>query len=80
MKHLKLDCANLDEQKFFYTRKFNFKVVEEVKVVCKLQNGNSVLTFSENRLNKAYYHFALNVPYGTLNKALNWVKVSTGDQ
>lgn len=74
IKHLKLDCANLEEQKYFYTRKFKFKVVEESKEELTLEIGNSLLTFSENRLKKPYYHFAFNIPIKSLSKALAWVK------
>lgn len=74
IKHLKLNCANLDEQKHFYTRKFNFKLVEEDDEEITLQIGSSRLSFSENRLQKSYYHFAFNVPYGSLQKALGWVR------
>lgn len=73
IKHLKLDCANLDEQKYFYTRKFKFKVVEEGNGEITLQVGDSLLTFVENRLKKPYYHFAFNIPYGTVESAVKWV-------
>ncbi len=73
IKHLKLDCANLDEQKYFYTRKFKFRIVEEGNGEITLQAGSSLLTFTENRLHKPYYHFAFNIPYGAVESALKWV-------
>lgn len=73
IKHLILDCANLQEQKYFYTRKFAFDVVEEDDESITLQMGDSKLTFTENRLNKSYYHFAVNIPFDALSKALNWL-------
>lgn len=74
IKHLKLDCANLEEQKYFYTKKFKFKVVEESDEEITMKMGDSLLTFSENRLKKSYYHFAFTIPFGAVEKALSWVK------
>ncbi len=73
IKHLKLDCANLEEQKYFYTKKFDFEIVEESDEQITLKAGSSLLTFTENRLKKSYYHFAFNIPYGALEMAAKWV-------
>ena len=73
IKHLKLYCANLDELRFFYTRKFNFPVVHDEGDQLTLKIGASLLTFEENRIHKSYYHFAFNVPYGSEKKLTNWV-------
>ncbi|AEV33524.1 putative ring-cleavage extradiol dioxygenase [Owenweeksia hongkongensis DSM 17368] len=73
IKHLTLDCANLQEQKYFYTNKFAFDVVEESDESITLQMGDSKLTFLENRLKKSYYHFAVNIPFDSINKALHWL-------
>lgn len=74
IKHLRLDCSNLEEQKYFYTKKFKFSMVEESDEAITLQMGNSLLTFTENRLKKSYYHFAFNIPYKDMDKALQWLK------
>ncbi len=74
IKHLKLDCANLEELKYFYTRKFKFKIVEESAEEITFKVGSSLLTFSENRLKKSYYHFAFNIPFNSMQPALDWVK------
>ncbi len=73
IKHLKLDCANLEEQKYFYTKKFDFDIVEESDESITLKVGASLLTFTENRLKKSYYHFAFNIPYGAMEMAAEWV-------
>lgn len=73
IKHLKLNCANLEEQKHFYTKKFKFKVVREGDGELCLQMGNSQLTFIENKLKKSYYHFALNIPFPSVEKAMKWL-------
>ena len=73
IKHLKLDCANLGEQKYFYTKKFDFDIVEEQDGEITLKAGDSLLTFTENRLKKSYYHFAFNIPYGAMEMAAEWV-------
>jgi len=73
IKHLTLDCANLQEQKYFYTKKFSFEVLDESDEFITLQMGGSKLTFIENRLKKSYYHFALNIPFDAVNKALHWL-------
>lgn len=73
IKHLKLYCANLDEQRYFYTKKFRFAVVEDENDRLTLKIGDSLLTFEENRIHKSYYHFAFNIPYGEVEKALKWV-------
>lgn len=73
IKHLTLDCANLQEQKYFYTNKFAFDVVEESDESITLQMGDSKLTFLENRLKKSYYHFALNIPFDSISKAVKWL-------
>jgi catechol 2,3-dioxygenase-like lactoylglutathione lyase family enzyme len=72
VKHLKLYCANLDELRFFYTRKFRFPVIEDTPDSITLKVGDSKLTFEENRLHKSYYHFAINIPFGGVEKALRW--------
>lgn len=72
IKHLKLYCANLDEQRHFYTRKFKFPVASDSGDSLTLKIGDSLLTFEENRIHKSYYHFAFNVPFGALEKALKW--------
>lgn len=74
IKHLKLYCANLDEQRFFYTRKFKFPVVSDSGDSLTLKIGESLLTFEENRIHKSYYHFAFNIPYGAIEKALKWAQ------
>ncbi len=74
IKHLTLDCANLQEQKYYYTKKFAFDVVDESEESITLRLGSSMLTFSENRLKKSYYHFALNIPYDAVNKAMRWLE------
>ncbi len=74
IKHLKLDCANLGELKYFYTKKFDFEIVEEGDGELTLKIGESLLTFSENRLKKSYYHFAFNIPYGAMDMAVQWVQ------
>ena len=73
IKHLTIDCANLQEQKYFYTRKFEFEVLDESEEHLTLKMGSTHLTFRENRLNKAYYHFALDIPYDSVNKAAKWL-------
>ena len=73
IKHVKLFCANLDELRFFYTRKFNFPVVNDENDSLTLKIGDSLLTFEENRIHKSYYHFAFNIPFGELEKAVKWV-------
>lgn len=73
IKHLTLDCANLQEQKYFYTKKFAFEILDESDEHLTLKMGSSHLTFRENRLNKAYYHFAFNIPYDAIPKAANWL-------
>ena len=73
IKHLTLDCANLQEQKYFYTKKFEFEVVDESEEHLTLKMGSSQLTFKENRLNKAYYHFAFNIPFDSIKKAEAWL-------
>ena len=84
IKHLKLYCANLDEQRFFYTRKFKFPVVQDADDVLTLRIGDSLLTFEENRIHKSYYHFAFNIPYGAVDKAMRWahkcVEIIGGDE
>ena len=72
VKHLKLYCANLDEQRFFYTKKFKFPVLEDTPDSITLAVGDSRLTFEENRIHKSYYHFAINIPFGAVEKALRW--------
>ncbi len=72
VEHLKLYCANLDELRFFYTKKFNFPIVEDAGDCLTLKVGNSLLSFEENRIHKSYYHFAINIPYSSVNKALKW--------
>jgi catechol-2,3-dioxygenase len=74
IKHLKLDCANLEEQKYFYTKKFDFELANESEGEITLKVGSSLLTFSENRLKKSYYHFAFNIPLGAMDMAVAWVK------
>lgn len=73
INHLKLDCANLGEQRHFYTRKFNFEITQETGDSITLKMGESLLTFTENRLRKPYYHFAFNIPHKQVDKALKWV-------
>ncbi len=72
LKHLKLYCSSLDEQKHFYTKKLKFELAEEGEEEITLGVGDSLLTFSENRLKKSYYHFALNIPYQLVDSALGW--------
>ena len=72
IKHLKLYCANLDEQRYFYTKKFKFPIVKDEGDSLSLRIGDSLLTFEENRIHKSYYHFAFNIPYGAVEKALKW--------
>lgn len=74
IKHLTLDCASLQEQKYFYTKKFSFEVVDENEESITLQMGDSKLTFTENRLHKSYYHFAVNIPFDGMTKALHWLE------
>jgi len=73
IKHLTLHCANLQEQKYFYTEKFRFEIAEESDEHLTLKMGSSLLTFKENRLKKSYYHFALNIPYNSIKTALKWL-------
>lgn len=73
IKHLTIDCANLDELKYFYTRKFKFKILEETDELFTIKLGDSLLTFKENRLKKAYYHFAVNISYNAIEQALDWL-------
>lgn len=74
IKHLTLDCASLQEQKHFYTKKFDFEILSESDEEVSLAVGESILTFRENRLKKPYYHFAFNIPFGALELAANWVR------
>lgn len=73
IKHLTLDCANLQEQKYFYTKKFGFEIVDESEGHITLKMGSSLLTFNENRLKKSYYHFALNIPFDSIKAAVAWL-------
>lgn len=73
IKHLTLDCANLQEQKYFYTKKFDFEIVDESEGHITLKMGSSLLTFNENRLKKSYYHFALNIPFDSIKAAVAWL-------
>lgn len=73
INHLKLQCSSLEQQKHFYTRKFRFKILEETEEYFTLEIGNSKLTFEENRMHNAYYHFAFNIPHDLLDDALKWV-------
>lgn len=72
INHLKLDCANLGEQRHFYTHLFNFKIHRESVDSITLMAGESLLTFTENRLRKPYYHFAFNIPHHQVEKAMKW--------
>lgn len=70
---LNIDCSNLQEQKHFYTRKFNFEVVDESDEDLTLKIGSSKLRFIESRLRKAYYHFAFNIPFSSMEKARDFI-------
>lgn len=74
LQKLQLNCSNLDELKYFYTQKFNFKKTGETEDSFTMKIGESLLTFNQNRLQNSYYHFAFNIPYGMVDKALRWVK------
>lgn len=74
IQHLKLFCANLEQQKHFYTQKFNFELVHEDEGEFTLKTGDSELTFCENKMQNSYYHFAFNIPVPALDKAIEWVR------
>ena len=74
IKHLRLYCSNLGELKHYYTKKFHFKLVNSEEESFTLKVGDSLLTFTENKLQNAYYHFALDIPYGEVSDALKWTK------
>lgn len=74
IRHVKLYCANLSEQKHFYTKKFRFELIKANEGSITFKIGDSLLTFTENKLQNSYYHIAFNIPYGSVDKALKWVK------
>ncbi|MGB0176694.1 MAG: VOC family protein [Owenweeksia sp.] len=74
LNHVKLSSAHIDQLKYFYAEKFQFPVVKEEKSEITFELGRSRLTFTENRLQNAYYHFAFNIPHQQLEEALKWAK------
>ena len=77
LEHLQLQSSNLDELRYFYTHKLRFAVKAETEDSFSIQIGESLLTFKENKLQNSYYHFAFNIPYFMVDKALKWVKKRT---
>lgn len=77
LEHLQLNCSNLEELKHFYTHKLRFAVKAHTEDSFTIQIGESMLTFRENKLQNFYYHFAFNIPYFMVEKALSWVKKRT---
>ncbi|HBF19410.1 MAG: hypothetical protein CMI36_09465 [Owenweeksia sp.] len=72
LNHVKLSTAHVDQLKYFYAEKLGFSLLEEKGKEITFQLGRSKLTFSENRLQNPYYHFAFNIPNGQLEEALRW--------
>jgi len=77
LEHLQLNCSNLAELRHFYTHKLRFDVKAETEDSFTIHIGESRLTFQENKLQNSYYHFAFNIPYAMVDKALKWVKKRT---
>lgn len=73
LKSIRLRTSDLEEQWAFYTQVLGFQG-RRLPNAIQCATGESVLAFSEaDDGDKPYYHFAFNIPYDQLEKALAWL-------
>lgn len=73
IKSLSLFTDQLAAQHKFYTQQLGFNCIDINENSFTVAIGSSKLTFINNKECKPY-HFAFNVPYASIEKALEWLK------
>ena len=73
IKELIINTKNFEKQLTFYNENLEFELIHKTKTSASFQIGESILTFIEKN-NATPYHFAFNIPFNKVNKALNWLK------
>ena len=73
--NLKLLAANIKAQEEFYTKVFNFPLLESSTEKIEFQVGSSRLTFLQAlAFETGPYHFAFNIPENHFDEATEWIR------
>ena len=76
IRRLKIYTQNLEAQKDFYTRKFNFQVINQTEKQLELYIGRSILIIEESQQSTPY-HLAFNVTKNSVEEMRDFVKSKT---
>lgn len=69
---IELETADLKNTRLFYTQQLDLPIVAESTTAITFQAGWTQLTFRSVKNSVAPYHFAINVPAGTLEVCMHW--------
>lgn len=79
MKILEIELLsnNLFSTEQFYTEILGLEIKEKGSNKISFHAGKSILTFIQSEAQKAFYHFAFNIPHNQLEEALEWISSKT---
>lgn len=73
LQFLQLNTNNLSKLYHFYINLLEFPLLKEQEEAFSFQTGETIFEFKKGP-QKAYYHFAFNIPVGQIKSASNWLE------
>lgn len=74
--NLYLETNNLTHSITFYQNTLGLSIVAQTEKMVRFQAGETLLTFTENKQQTPFYHFAFNIATNHLEQAITWAQAN----